>query len=349
MTTTPTPATPTAAATTAPLLEVSRLGIEFRTDEGPVRAVDRVDFSIGRGRVLGIVGESGSGKTVTAQALMRLLPRNARLDPESRIVLHSDDGPTEITALDPRGKTIRRIRGGRISMVFQEPMASFSPVYTIGNQLVEAIRLHRPLGKAEAKEVAIDMLARVGISNPARRFEQYAFELSGGMRQRAMIAVALVTEPDLLIADEPTTALDVTIQAQILELLGDLQDRMGMAVIFITHDLGVISKIADDILVMYLGRVMEEGTAVDVITRPAHPYTRRLLEAIPRLSHLGERLSAIPGDIPAPSARPPGCPFHTRCPDVMPGRCDVVVPDPVATDPGHLVHCLLHGAADDPA
>jgi peptide/nickel transport system ATP-binding protein len=323
------------------LLDVQNLKIAFKTDEGLIQAVNGVDFTVKRDKTLGIVGESGSGKSVSTQAIMRLLPRNAVIDPDSTIKLHRANGDTiDITRLGPKSKEVHQIRGGDISMIFQEPMSSFSPVYTIGNHITEAILAHHRVNKKEAREIAVDMLDRVGISNPSVRIDQYPFELSGGMRQRAMIAVALSTQPSLLIADEPTTALDVTIQAQILELMKQLQEELHMAIIFISHDLGVISQIADEIAVMYLGQVMECGSAKDVIKNPQHPYTQRLLKAIPRLDHLGQRLRSVGGDIPSPLERPTGCPFHTRCAQAIP-KCNRHDPGLTRLSETHAVSCFL--------
>lgn len=325
------------------LLKVQNLGVSFDTDEGAVRGVNDVSFGVRSGTTVGIVGESGSGKSVTSQAIMRLLPKNAHIDESSAITLCYDDAPLEITALDPRSDTMRLLRGGAISMIFQEPMASFSPVYTIGNQIVETVLLHRQVSKEEARDIAIDMLDRVGISNPSARIDQYAFELSGGMRQRAMIALALSTEPCLLIADEPTTALDVTIQAQILELMRELQADLNMSVIFITHNLGVIAQIAAEVVVMYLGQVMESGSTREIIKEPRHPYTRSLLKAIPKLETLHSRLTPVGGDIPSPLARPTGCPFHPRCLDRIPGVCEVRDPNRTQLSRTHFVSCFLYG------
>jgi peptide/nickel transport system ATP-binding protein len=236
---------------------------------------------------------------------------------------------------------MRAIRGGIISMVFQEPMASFSPVYTIGNQIMESVSLHRRVGKNESRQITLDMLARVGMSNPSVRINQYPFELSGGMRQRAMIALALSTEPSLLIADEPTTALDVTIQAQILELMRDLQAEFGMAIIFITHDLGVISQIADEVVVMYLGQVMERGTIREIIKIPQHPYTISLLNVLPGLDTHKGRLIPVGGDIPSPLLRPAGCPFHTRCPECISNLCNIQEPTETRLSTTHWVSCFL--------
>lgn len=324
------------------LLVIKNLGVSFRTDEGMVRAVDNVSLSAVRRKTLGIVGESGSGKSVTVQAVMRLLPSNAIIDEESSITLSTENGIIDITSLNDKSKKMRAIRGDEISMIFQEPMASFSPVYTIGNQMTEAIRLHRDVNKQEARAIALDMLDKVGISNPSVRIDQYPFELSGGMRQRAMIAMALSTEPALLIADEPTTALDVTIQAQILDLMRQLQDELHMTIVFISHDLGVIAQIADEVAVMYLGRVMEQGRAKDVVHNPQHPYTQNLLEAIPKLDNLRARLKPIGGDIPSPLERPSGCPFHTRCSKRLPGVCNVNIPEATPVSESHSVSCVLY-------
>ena len=329
------------------LLEVKNLKISFKTDEGLVTAVDGVDFSVKRGQTLGIVGESGSGKSVSTWSIMRLLPKNAVIEKGSSIRYRRKDGRVvEITELKNNSRELRQIRGGEVALIFQEPMSSFSPVYTIGNQITEAVLQHRDVSKEEAQEIAIDMLDRVGISNPRQRFKQYPFELSGGMRQRAMIAVALSMNPSLLIADEPTTSLDVTIQAQILELMNELQEDLGMAIIFITHNLGVIAQVADVINVMYLGKILERGTTPEIINDPQHPYTQALLKAIPRLDHIGERLTAISGDIPSPLSRPKGCPFYTRCEKVMPGICDVEMPGPVKLSDTHIVYCFLHEEKD---
>jgi len=328
------------------ILDVRNLTISFRTDEGLVTPVKDVSFSLARGRTLGLVGESGSGKSVSTKALMRLLPGNARLAPESRIRYRAKDGrELAIESMHPRKREVRRLRGGEIGMIFQEPMASFSPVYTIGNQMIEAIRLHQGLGTRAAKTLAIEMLARVGLSEPATRVEQYPHELSGGMRQRAMIALALSAGPALLIADEPTTALDVTIQAQVLDLMRGLQRELGMAMIFITHDLGVIAQIADDVAVMYLGQIVEKGDARAVLKDPQHPYTRGLLEAIPSLTRLEARLRPVPGDIPSPSQRPSGCAFHTRCRERIDGICQAREPVETELGPGRAARCLLHEGA----
>lgn len=325
------------------LLKVTKLGVNFDTDEGTVRGVNEVSFTVKKGKTLGIVGESGSGKSVTSQAILRLLPKNGHIDKNSEILLIQKNGELlNITQIADDSQQIRAIRGGNISIIFQEPMASFSPVYTVGNQIIESVRLHRGVNKDEARRIALEMFERVGISNPQVRIDQYPFELSGGMRQRAMIALALSTEPTLLIADEPTTALDVTIQAQILELMRELQNDLQMSIIFITHDLGVISQIAHEVVVMYLGQVMERGTTREIIKNPQHPYTKSLLKAIPKLETLHGRLSPVGGDIPSPLERPAGCPFHTRCQQFMPNRCNLTTPQETSISENHSVYCFLY-------
>ena len=322
------------------LLDVEDLSVHFTTQEGVVTAVDGVSLSLSPGEILGLVGESGSGKSVTAKALMRLNPPNASHGANSKITLHADGQAIDILAL--RGAAaLRQVRGDKISMIFQEPMASFAPAISIGKQMVEQLRLHRGLRPAAARDLAIEMLGRVGISEPAARFDQYAFELSGGMRQRAMIAMALSTRPKLLIADEPTTALDVTIQAQVLALMKELVAEFGMGILFITHDLGVIAQTADRVAVMYLGRIVEHGSVRDVILRPAHPYTKGLIAALPKLDDLDAPLTPVPGDIPAPLERPQACVFHTRCALAGP-RCRTEAPALRALGHhGHAVACHL--------
>jgi oligopeptide/dipeptide ABC transporter ATP-binding protein len=323
------------------LVDVERLTVDFRTDEGTIRAVEEVSFSVARGEVLGLVGESGSGKSVTAKSLMQLNPANAVYGPVSRLALHAEGRAVDILRLRRRGG-MRLVRGGAISMIFQEPMASFAPAITVGEQMVEQLLIHTRLTKREARDRAVEMLERVGISDATERLGQYAFELSGGMRQRAMIAMALSTRPRLLIADEPTTALDVTIQAQVLALVKELMAEFGMGVLFITHDLGVIAQTADRVAVMYLGRIVEEGPVRAVIRAPRHPYTQGLIAALPKLDDLDAPLTPIPGDIPSPLERPAGCVFHTRCPQALGARCRVEVPSSRTLAPGHRAACHLH-------
>lgn len=268
-----------------PLLEINDLTVDFNTPEGQMRAVDHLNMRIEPGEVMGLVGESGSGKSITAKAIMRLNPGNAIIQRQSRIQLHRDPS---VDVLKLKGRDLRIVRGGEVSMIFQEPMASFAPAIRIGDQIVETIRLHLGHDKQTARRIGIELFERVGIREPEKRFDQYVFELSGGMRQRAMIAMALATKPKLLIADEPTTALDVTIQAQVLDLMMELREQLGMAILFITHDLGVISKVADRLTVMKLGRMVEEGHAQAVLHAPMHDYTRKLLDALPHLNNLPE-------------------------------------------------------------
>ena len=276
---------------------------------------------------------------MTAKALMHLNGGNTVYDPASRITLHRDAGPLEVLSLK-RERDMRPIRGGDVSMIFQEPMASFAPAITVGKQMVEQLLIHTDLSPKAAKDLSIEMLNRVGISEAAQRFDQYVFEFSGGMRQRAMIAMALSTRPKLLIADEPTTALDVTIQAQVIDLMKDLVSEFGMGILFITHDLGVIAQTADRVAVMYLGRMVETGTVRDVIRNPAHPYTRGLLKALPQLDDLDAPLVPIPGDIPGPLERPAGCVFHTRCAEAIPGICEASVPARIEVSDDHTADCF---------
>jgi peptide/nickel transport system ATP-binding protein len=326
---------------TSPLISVSNLTLRFRTDEGLVTAVNDVSFDIAPGEVLGLVGESGSGKSVTAKALMMLNAENSVYDNDSRITLRVGDREIDVLSVKRRSEEQKVIRGGAISMIFQEPMASFAPAITIGDQMVEQLLIHSEMSKAEAKKISIEMLDRVGIPEPAQRFGQYAFEFSGGMRQRAMIAMALSTKPKLLIADEPTTALDVTIQAQVIELMKDLVEEFHMSILFITHDLGVIAQTADRVAVMYLGNLVETGTVRQVINTPAHPYTRGLLNSLPKLEDLEAPLTPVPGDIPSPLDRPSGCVFHTRCPEYIGDVCKQQIPEYSLDSANHQVACHL--------
>ncbi len=323
------------------LLDVKNLTLQFRTDEGLITAVEDVSFSLNKGEVMGLVGESGSGKSVTAKALMHLNASNAVYGPDSRITLHTEQGEVDVLSLrTPRD--LKVVRGGAISMIFQEPMASFAPAITIGKQMVEQLQLHGDMSKARAKEISVEMLDRVGISDASQRFDQYAFELSGGMRQRAMIAMALSTKPALLIADEPTTALDVTIQAQVIDLMKDLVDEFHMGIIFITHDLGVVAQTCDRVNVMYLGRLIEEGPVREVIRNPKHPYTQGLIAALPKLDNLDQSLTAVPGDIPSPLERPSGCVFNTRCSQIVGAACTTIGPNAVDLGADHTVACHIY-------
>jgi oligopeptide/dipeptide ABC transporter ATP-binding protein len=324
------------------LLSVRGLKTYFVADEGTTRAVDGASFDVYAGRTLGIVGETGCGKSVTARSILRIVERPGRIV-DGSIILRRDGREVDIVSLAPDGPEMRDIRGAEIGLVFQEPMTSFSPVHTIGNQILEAIRLHKKMTKTEARDRAIELLKMVGISRPAGRLEEYSWQLSGGLRQRAMIAMALAGDPKILIADEPTTALDVTTQAQILELLRELQETRDLAIILITHDLGVIAEMADDVVVMYLGRVVEQGP-VDVIFHEAkHPYTQALLQSIPSvLAPARIKLPTISGSIPHPFNRPAGCPFNPRCPAMIPGQCDVVEPKRVRIAKRHALSCHLY-------
>ncbi|MFG1816931.1 ABC transporter ATP-binding protein [Kribbella sp. NPDC049174] len=326
-----------------PLLEVRDLRTHFELEDGVVKAVDGVSLTVERGRTLAVVGESGCGKSVTARSILRLVERPARIV-GGQILLYGDqpaDDPLDLLAASD--KRLRQTRWSEIAMVFQEPMASLSLVHTIGDQIIEAIRLHTGVGKVEARERAIEFLGRVGIPDAKRRVDSYPFELSGGMRQRAMIAMALSCRPRLLIADEPTTALDVTTQAQILDLLQDLQQELGMAIMLITHDLGVAAQVADEVAVMYLGEVVEHGPAASVLSEPKHPYTQALVRSVPRLGQRGRgRLAAVRGTVPPPYERPAGCRFHPRCDAFMAGKCDLTVPTRVRSDDIDVA-CLLYG------
>ncbi|WP_203433305.1 ABC transporter ATP-binding protein [Jiangella asiatica] len=329
------------------LLDVQGLKTHFTTDDGVVRAVDGMDLSISRGRTTCLVGESGCGKSITARSILQLIDPPGRIA-AGRIWWHGGEEtaePTDLAALDPRGARMRAMRGADISMIFQEPMAAFSPMYTVGDHLVEAIQLHLPLSRKDATEKAVHLLGRVGIPRPDQRMHAYPFQLSGGMCQRVMIAMALACEPSLLIADEPTTALDVTTQARILDLLTELQDDTGMAMLFITHDLGVVAEIADDVSVMYLGTVVEEGSVTDVFDSPRHPYTQALIASVPRMGSRGDRarrLAAIEGIVPHPLQRPAGCPFHTRCHALIGDVCHERLPDLHSVDGGQLARCHLY-------
>ena len=331
-------------ATGQKLLEIKDLAVYFELDQGTVRAVEGVSFDVDNGEIVGVIGESGCGKTVTAQAAMQIVSPPGRIA-QGVILLHDRDKGTsvDVAKLDPRGERIRSIRGGEISMIFQEPMTSFSPVHTVGNQITEAIRLHRHMDQADAMDLAIEMLERVGIPKASLRVKSYPFELSGGMRQRAMIAMALSTRPKLLIADEPTTALDVTIQAQILELMQELQAEFGMSILLITHDLGVIAEISRRVAVMYLGRIVEAGTAEAIFEEPLHPYTKALMGSIPKISRRVGKLEVIRGSVPDAFTRLPGCPFFPRCDFGEPGTCDVGGPPPLEEGrPGHFVACPFY-------
>ena len=348
------------------LLEVNNLHTHFPLDEGTVRAVDGVSYKLYRGRTLGIVGESGCGKSVTAQSILRIVPRPGRIV-DGEIIYHRRretelGGPSwrrpaaknmtaagaeaiDLTQLDPMGRQIRAIRGGEIALIFQEPMSSLSPVHTIGHQMIQTIVLHQSISKAEAREQSVEMLRRVGLPRPNELIDRYSHQLSGGQRQRAVIALALSCKPSLLIADEPTTALDVTTEAQILELMKELQRDLGMAIQIITHNLGVVAEMADDVVVMYLGKEVEQAPVEEIFYNPKHPYTKALLRSIPRLGRkTRERLESIKGMVPDPFSVPAGCSFHTRCPYYKPGVCDE--PQYVQVGPKHWARCNRTGEID---
>jgi peptide/nickel transport system ATP-binding protein len=339
-----------------PLLEIKNLVTAFHTPAGRVPAVDGVSLSIDRGKTLGLVGESGCGKSVTAMSVLRLVAAPGRIE-SGEIVL--DGGRAGGGAMDLVGlpePQLRKIRGGRIGMIFQEPMTSLNPVFTIGDQVAEAVRLHRDVSRQEARARALEMLRLVRMADPEQRLDEYPHQLSGGMRQRAMIAMALACEPDLVIADEPTTALDVTIQAQILDLLADLRRRLGTAILLITHDLGVVAETCDEVAVMYAGRIVERAPAAELFARPLHPYTIGLLAARPEGSAGGLNrgpLRTIPGMVPPPQQFPSGCRFHPRCGYARlgggPGDCTAAVPELRELEPGHFVRCHHAGDLGEPA
>ena len=317
------------------LLDIKNLSVQFDTDEGRILAVNNISLSLNAGEVLGIVGESGSGKSVTAKSIMQLNPYNTHYDETGEIIIDNENVLRFTSKED-----LKKIRGGKVSMIFQEPMASFAPAIKIGKQMVEQLLLHKSINKEEAKSISIDMLKRVGIADADKRFNQYAFELSGGMRQRAMIAMALSTMPKLLLADEPTTALDVTIQAQVINLMKDIIAEYKMGVMFITHDLGVIAQTADNVAVMYLGNIVEIGPVKEIIKNPKHPYTQGLIDALPDIDNLDAPLKPVPGSIPSPLERPSGCVFHTRCKIYEEGLCNNEEPQLKSFSSNHKVACL---------
>lgn len=337
------------------LIQVKNLKTYFFLDEGTVRAVDGVDFDIAHGKTLGVVGESGCGKSVTARSILRIVPKPGRIV-EGEITFHriADHRPgstitdlVKLTDLDPMSQEMRSIRGREIALVPQEPMASLSPVHTIGNQIMEAILLHQKVNKVEAREKAIEMLKLVGFPKPQERVDSYPYQLSGGLRQRAVIAMALSCHPSLLIADEPTTALDVTTEAQILQLMRSLQQELGMAILYITHNLGVVAQMTERVIVMYMGKVVEEADVDTIFHKPLHPYTSALLRSIPRLglkTRERQRLESIRGTVPDPYSIPKGCSFHPRCSRRVPGVCDRQDPPEIEVERGHKVRCVLYKA-----
>ncbi len=326
-----------------PLLRVENLKTYFDTDDGLIRAVDGVSFAVPRGGTLGVVGESGCGKSVTALSIMQLLPYPKGRIVDGRIPYYRRAGQVvDITTLAPQSPEMRAIRGNEIAMIFQEPMSSLNPVFTVGEQIIEAIVLHQGLDRAAARQRAVEMLAKVGISNPGQRVDEYPHQFSGGMRQRAMIAMGLSCDPHLLIADEPTTALDVTIEAQILSLIKDLQAELGMSLMIITHDLGVIGETADQVIVMYLGKIVERASTVQIFYEPRHPYTRGLLASIPQIGRK-QRLTPIEGSVPSMHRLPAGCRFAPRCPHAM-DVCRAEEPPVFRVGDEHEAACWLYRA-----
>lgn len=328
-----------------PLLTVQDLKIRIQMENGIMNAVDGVDFNIYKGKTLGLVGESGCGKSLTSRSIISINPKECETsgtityNSDSELALHG----LNLLSLKPTGKQIRSIRGRKISMIFQEPMTAFSPMYTIGNQIMEAIRIHQTKNKKEAKKIALEMLSKVGISDQAKRFDQYPHEFSGGMRQRAMISMALSCNPEILIADEPTTALDVTIQAQVLELMKSLQAEFGMAILLVTHDLGIIAEMCDEVAVMYLGRIVEQAPMREIFNNPKHPYTKGLLKSMPRLGgNKSKRLDSIEGSVPMPINMPPMCGFYDRCKDRIEGVCNRQTVPKTAISDQHMVRCFLY-------
>lgn len=321
------------------IIQVNNLKINIAIDEGTLTAVRGVSFSIDKGETLGLVGESGCGKSLTCKAILGI--NDYKCSTKGEIFFDTDtNGMVDLLKLPPKGEEIRDVRGKQISMIFQEPMVSFSPMYTIGNQINECTRLHITKGKKKSKAISLDMMKKVGIANAEKRYDQYPHEFSGGMLQRALIAMALVCKPKLLIADEPTTALDVTIQAQILELIKELQKDLQMSVLFVTHDLGTVAKMCDRVAVMYLGKIIETGYVEQIYQNPYHPYTRGLLGSVHKIgTKKQERLFSIEGIVPLAMNLPQGCGFYDRCKERIEGLCNVKEPDVLSTGPNHTVYC----------
>ena len=335
------------------ILRIKDLHTYFYTDIGVARALNGVNFEIPRGKVMGVVGESGCGKSVTSLSIMRMVTKPGKIVKGEITYFRKDREtgditPIDLTSLEKMGPAMRAIRGAEMSMIFQEPMTSLNPSYTVGDQIMEAIILHQGADRNEAKEKAIEILTSVGMANPALVVNRYPHELSGGMRQRAMISLALSCTPQILFADEPTTALDVTTEAQILDVMRDLQQRINMTIIFITHNLGVVAQMCDYVTVMYLGRVVEQATVDDLYYQPKHPYTKALLRSIPHVgSHQKERLQPIRGVVPDPYSKVSGCPFHPRCNSAMRGTCDVKVPGVTMVEKNHAVRCFLYSDVEE--
>ena len=323
------------------ILSIRDLHVEFALRDRTVPAVNGVSLDVRRGEAVGIVGESGCGKSVTSYSVMQILAKNARISQGE--ILYRRAGAHEATnlaAAAPHGEYMRSIRGAEISMIFQEPMTAFSPVHRVGEQITDVIRLHEDVSKEEARARAVDLLEQVGIPDATNRIDEYTFQFSGGMRQRAMIAMALACNPQLLIADEPTTALDVTIQAQVLRLINRIREEFGLSLMLITHDLGVIAQTVSYVYVMYLGKIVEEGPVEELFDNPKHPYTMDLLDSIPRMARDHKRLSVIRGSVPG--YLPSGCPFHTRCPKIVGEQCRTAWPERTEFERGHAAHCYLY-------
>lgn len=321
------------------VIKVKNLSVEFKTESGTFTAVENINFDLKRKKTLAIVGESGSGKSVTSLAIMRLLAQNGRIT-NGQVFL----GDKELISM-PEKKMQEEILGKEISMIFQEPMTALNPILRVGDQIMEGLRAHTKMSKEKAYEISLEILKKVGISSPEKRIKQYPHQLSGGMRQRVMIAMALVLKPKVMIADEPTTALDVTIEAQILRLLDDLKKELDTSILFITHDLNVVADIADDVIVMYCGQVIEKGNVVDIFENTKHPYTKGLISAMPKLDSDGGELMTIPGNVPSINKRPSGCYFHTRCSDCM-DICKTKAPEDTDIN-GHMVKCHLYNMKGD--
>ncbi len=326
------------------LLQIKNLKTYFYLDEGTVRAVDGIDLTVEKGETVGIVGESGCGKTVAAQSILQIMPEPGKIV-AGEINYYPDNHkpPVNLARLNPKKDILRRIRGNEISFIFQEPMTAFSPVHTIGNQIMESFLIHnKEMGKRQARAETITILKRVGIPDPGQRVDAYPFQLSGGMRQRAMIAMALSCNPKLLIADEPTTSLDVTVQAQILALLKALQEKYGMSILIITHDLAIVAEMASKVAVMYMGKLVEKGNIMEIYDNPAHPYTKALLDSLPAREKDAEYLKVIKGSVPDPYTRLVGCEFAPRCEEAIEGICDKEKPSVTEVADGHLVWCFLY-------
>lgn len=329
-------------------LEIRDLKTYFFLDEGILKAVDGVNLTVGDRETIGIIGESGCGKSVMSKSIMRLVTKPGEIVKGAALLNRKDGSQVDIFALEPNSPELRSIRGNEIAMIFQEPMTAFSPVYTIGDQISEMVALHTGLDRAKTRDRVVGLLNRVGISNPSQRYDQYPHELSGGMRQRAMIALALSCSPKIILADEPTTALDVTIQAQILDLLKELQREDGMSIVYITHNMAVVAETVDRVYVMYLGQVVESTTTQQLFADPLHPYTQKLLRSIPKPGERVEKLEVISGTVPSPIDLPRQCGFVSRCPSAMPGLCDKQMPALYEKEEGHFVRCFLYSQETEP-